>query len=87
MAESRTDWMAEAACARDPWFLEHPVQDRHAVCADCCVRSECLEFGVAERGAIFASSRLTYGGISGEELARKARTHRRNPNRQRQVAS
>lgn len=85
MTETRTDWMAEAACAGDVQFLTRPVEDRHLVCAGCPVSSACFEFGIRERGAAEKASHLTFGGVSGEDLGRKARSHRRNPKRRQAV--
>lgn len=87
MSETRTDWMARAACAGDLQFLTRPVAERHLVCDGCPVKSACLEFGLAQRGSAEKSHDLTFGGLSGQDLGRKARSLRRNPNRKADAAA
>lgn len=68
-------WVVDAACrGMDPalFFPERgdPAHAARAVCADCVVRAECAEYGMAERDGI-------WGGLNGNERRAIKRTKRR----------
>lgn len=64
-------WMKSAACRTDPQFTERPVPQQLGVCADCPVRTDCLEFGLTQ---IPAEPRdcCVYGGLTPVEVVAAA---------------
>lgn len=70
-------WMNRAACAPDIYFTDKTSDEQKAVCADCPVRVECLDYGVevTQHTYPLAKGSVVYGGLTLAELrqARKAR--------------
>lgn len=66
-------WMDRAACAEKPYngFTEWPVEAQLAVCRECPVRLQCLDFG-----SHFDEYRpdVVYGGMLPSQLPRQRGT-------------
>ena len=71
-----TDWMADGNCRDEPTSLFFPsdgvgVEDARRVCANCSVKTSCLEFALGNH--IFHG---VWGGASERERRRLARRRR-----------
>lgn len=73
-------WMDDAACVGypvDDWFWERSTppatkQKARAICAECPVATQCLDYALRVEGGLYHRAGL-YGGLSPEQRLKLAR--------------
>ena len=71
-------WMVDAVCRDVEDFTERPPADAINICMACPVRTECALYG-ADHIEDITSARwsVTYGGLTGRQLAELVRSRKR----------
>lgn len=61
---AETKWQDKGACAGLPWFVDDGrLGDKRAICKDCPVKVECLDFALYNEDV----TSVVYGGTTGNQ--------------------